>query len=227
MRKSVGFIPLRKGSKGIPGKNKKDLAGKPLYQWVLDEAIQSNLDEVFVFTDDEGIFNEVSQNYASTKVKALPRSQKSASDTASTEFAMIEFAKQIEYDFDIICLLQATSPLTTTKDINAALVKMENVEIDSLVSVVRTHRFIWNEDGTPQNYDIYNRPRRQDFNGLLIENGAIYCTMQSTLKSFSNRLGGNIELLEMKEESLMEIDSITDWKIIEQLLLIKNSNVKL
>ena len=58
MKKSVGFIPLRKGSKGIPGKNKKDLAGKPLYQWVLDEAIQSNLDEVFVFTDDEGIMHQ-------------------------------------------------------------------------------------------------------------------------------------------------------------------------
>ncbi|WP_341199534.1 acylneuraminate cytidylyltransferase family protein [Croceibacter atlanticus] len=222
MKKSVGFIPLRKGSKGIPGKNKKDLAGKPLYQWILDEAILSNLDEVFVFTDDEEIFNEVSQNYASQKVKALIRSAESASDTASTEFAMIEFANQIDYNFSTLCLLQATSPLTNTTAINNALSKMETEDIDSLVSVVRTHRFVWNEDGTSKNYDIFKRPRRQDFKGLLIENGAIYCTTISAFKNSKNRISGAIGLLEMNEDTLIEIDTLTDWVILEQLLLAKN-----
>ena len=56
---SIGIIPLRAGSKSIPGKNKKKLVGRPLYQWVLGEAIFSDLDEVIVFTDDEEILNQV------------------------------------------------------------------------------------------------------------------------------------------------------------------------
>ena len=124
-------------------------------------------------------------------------------------------------------MLQATSPLTTAQDINTSLLKMQSNTVDSLVSVVRTHCFIWGEDGKPQNYDIYDRPRRQDFKGLLIENGAIYCTTVNAIKTSKNRISGKIDLVEMQEDTLVEIDSLTDWAIIEQLLLTKNNNTKL
>ncbi len=222
MKQAVGFIPLRKGSKGIPGKNKKLLAGKPLFKWVLDEAVASNLERVYVYTDDDDIIYSITNNYKNTKVEVLRRSKESASDTASTEFAMIEFANQIDYNFNTLCLLQATSPLTNATAINKALSKMETEDIDSLVSVVRTHRFVWNEDGTSKNYDIFKRPRRQDFKGLLIENGAIYCTTKSAFRNSKNRISGAIGMLEMNEDTLIEIDILTDWVILEQLLLAKN-----
>src|SRR5690606_40255783 len=90
---------------------------------------------------------------------------------------------------------------------------------DSALTVVRTHRFIWNEDGSPANYDYLNRPRRQDFNGLLIENGAVYVAKADVLKQNRNRLGGKIAVVEMPEETLMEIDSMSDWGIVENLLI--------
>ncbi|EAZ96255.1 acylneuraminate cytidylyltransferase [Flavobacteria bacterium BAL38] len=217
--KKVAIIPLRKGSKGIPGKNKKKMLGRPLFSWVLGAAIFSDLDEVYVFTDDEEILNFISKEYHwTTKVKVLLRNDENANDTASTESAMLEFAEKINYDFDVLCLLQATSPLTTSQDINNALSQISTEGKTSALSVVKTHRFTWNADGTPQNYDVFNRPRRQDFAGLLMENGAVYATIKDAFLKSKNRVSETIGLVEMTEETLMEIDSLSDWTIIENLL---------
>jgi N-acylneuraminate cytidylyltransferase len=217
--KKVAIIPLRKGSKGIPGKNKKKMLGRPLFSWVLGAAIFSDLDKVYVFTDDEEILNFISKEYHWTsKVKGLLRNDENANDTASTESAMLEFAEKINHDFDVLCLLQATSPLTTSQDINNALSEISTEGKTAALSVVKTHRFTWNVDGTPQNYDVFNRPRRQDFAGLLMENGAVYATTKDAFLKSKNRVSETIGLVEMPEETLMEIDSLSDWTIIESLL---------
>lgn len=72
---------------------------------------------------------------------------------------------------------------------------------------------------TPQNYDVFNRPRRQDFEGLLIENGAVYCTTKNAFINSKNRISGHILPVHMPEDSLVEIDSMTDWLIVEELLV--------
>ncbi|KVV15883.1 3-deoxy-D-manno-octulosonate 8-phosphate phosphatase KdsC [Flavobacterium sp. TAB 87] len=195
------------------------MLGRPLFFWVLSEAIFSELDEVFVFTDDTDIIAFIQKEYQwSSKVKAVLRSSEHATDTASTESTMLEFATLVGYDFDVLCLLQATSPLTTAADINAALKIVSSDGNDSALSVVNTHRFTWNADGTSQNYDVFNRPRRQDFEGLLIENGAVYATSKAAFLNSKNRVSGKIGLVKMQEDSLVEIDSMTDWKIVEELL---------
>ncbi|MFB3389164.1 cytidylyltransferase domain-containing protein [Flavobacterium sp. LAR06] len=217
--KKTAIIPLRKNSKGIPGKNKKKMLGRPLFSWALTAAIFSELDEVYIFTDDEDIINYVNKEYFwSSKVKALLRNDENASDTASTESVLLEFTESLQNDFDILCLLQATSPMTTAQDINAALNEIIVNKKASALTVVNTHRFIWNSDGTPQNYDVFKRPRRQDFEGLLIENGAVYTTTKEAFLSSQNRVSGSIGLVKMPEESLVEIDSLADWEIVEGLL---------
>jgi YrbI family 3-deoxy-D-manno-octulosonate 8-phosphate phosphatase len=225
--KKIAVIPLRKGSKGILGKNKKKMVGRPLFSWVLTEAIFSDLDEVYVFTDDVEILDYIKKEYHWTsKVKGLLRNEHNANDTASTESAMIEFVEKVNLDFDILCLLQATSPLTLSIDINNVLNKVINGGFDSSLTVVKTHRFVWNNNGTPQNYDVFNRPRRQDFDGLLIENGAIYCTKKSSFLTSKNRVSGTIGIVEMPEESLIEIDSLSDWDIVENLLISRQKKLK-
>lgn len=224
--KKTAIIPLRKNSKGIPGKNKKKMLGRPLFSWVLTAAVFSELDEVYIFTDDQDIIDFVNREYHWTpKVKVLLRNDHNASDTASTESAMIEFAESIG-NFDILCLLQATSPLTTSQDINATLDEVLKNQKTSALTVVNTHRFIWNADGTPQNYDVFKRPRRQDFEGLLIENGAVYVTTKEAFKTSHNRVSGSIGLVKMPEESLVEIDSLTDWEIVENLLAERQKKTK-
>lgn len=217
--KSIGFIPLRRGSKGIVNKNRRKLAGRPLFTWVLGEAIRSELDEIVVFTDDENIFSYVKSEYQYTnKVRAIIRSDENAKDESTTESAMTEFADMINYDFDVLCLLQATSPLTKREDINNGLKKL--VEgFDSVLSVVNLKRFVWDENCKPLNYSFNLRPRRQEFEGMLIENGAIYLTTRINFQSNQNRLGGKIGMIEMRENSFFEIDSLTDWIVVENLLI--------
>jgi YrbI family 3-deoxy-D-manno-octulosonate 8-phosphate phosphatase len=218
--KKIGLIPLRKNSKGIPGKNKKKMVGRPLFTWVVTAAIFSELDEVYVFTDDQEIIDFVKREYHWTpKVKALLRVAENATDTASTESAMLEFSEKINHDYDIICLLQATSPFTEACDINAVLQQLVAQQKDSALTVVKTHRFTWNTDGTPQNYDFNQRPRRQDFEGLLVENGAVYASTKVDFLESKSRLSGAVGLVTMDENSYTEIDSPTDWLIVENLLM--------
>ena len=224
--KKIGFIPLRKGSKGINNKNKRKMVGRPLFTWVLGEAIFSNLDTIVVYTDDKEIINFVNREYKWTpKVKALLRSKKSASDSASTELAIFEFCESINYEFEVFCLLQATSPFTKREDVNACLAKLAS-KYDSALTVVNTHRFIWSKDGNPINYDPLKRPRRQDFDGLLVENGAVYATTKEALKKHQNRVGEKIAIVKMTEDSLLEIDTETDWIAVEQLLIERQKRAK-
>ncbi|QEC78072.1 acylneuraminate cytidylyltransferase [Mucilaginibacter ginsenosidivorax] len=217
--KTVAILPLRKGSKSIKNKNKKKLLGRPLYQWILGEAIHSNIDEIYVFTDDEEIIERVKSVYKWTdKVKTWLRSENSATDTASTESGMLELAEGINYDFDILCLLQATSPLLTKEDINKGMNKLVKEGYDSVLSAVNSKRFIWNEEGKSVNYDYRNRPRRQDFPGFLIENGALYLIKKESYLKENNRLYGKIGIVEMPEDTLVEIDEPADWVLIEQIL---------
>lgn len=226
--KKIGIIPLRKDSKGIPGKNKKKMIGRPLFSWVLTEAIFSNLDAVYVFTNDTEIISYIEREYYwSDKVFAMLRNEENANDTASTESTMMEFSAKINHEYAVLCLLQATSPLTLSADINKVLNKITVENFDSALTVVKTHRFTWNMDGTPQNYDVFNRPRRQDFEGLLIENGAIYATKKELFLHSKNRVSGAIGLVEMSEETLMEIDSLYDWSIVENLLIERQKAMKI
>ena len=224
--KKIGFIPLRKGSKGIPNKNKRKMVGRPLFTWVLGEAIFSELDEVIVYTDDQDIIDFIGKEYQwTTKVKAQLRSAESASDTASTEMAMLEYCESIDYNFDVFCLLQATSPFTKRENINACLEKV-NGDYDSALTVVNTHRFLWNDNGEALNYNPHSRPRRQDFDGLLIENGAVYTTTKAALKKHKNRIGEKTAVVKMPEDSLLEIDTETDWVAVEQLLIERQKRAK-
>ncbi|TGV04426.1 acylneuraminate cytidylyltransferase [Flavivirga rizhaonensis] len=225
MRK-IGFIPLRKGSKGILNKNKRKMVGRPLFTWVLGEAIFSELDEVFVYTDDETIIEFINKEYYWTnKIKALLRSKESANDTASTESAILEFCETTNYNFDVFCLLQATSPFTKKDDINNCLKEIGN-DFDSALTVVKTHRFLWDESGNPINYNPLERPRRQDFEGLLIENGAVYVVTKNALKKHKNRLGENTAIVKMPEDSLLEIDTESDWVAVESLLIERQKRYK-
>lgn len=217
--KKIAIIPLRAGSKGIPGKNKKKLLGKPLFSWTLGEAIFSDLDKIYIFTDDKDIAYMVKENYFWTdKVEIMIRSKESATDTASTEIGMKELAEKLNYNFDILCLLQATSPLTSKEDINNCLYKIIKEKYDSAVTVVNTMRFLWSENGKSINYDFRNRPRRQEFSGILVENGAVYVTTKQQFLESGIRIGGNVAVVKMHEDTLTEIDEIEDWIIMENLL---------
>jgi N-acylneuraminate cytidylyltransferase len=217
--KTIAFIPARGGSKSIPYKNIKLLCGKPLIYWSISALEKvDNIDEIVVATDSDKI-EEMVLSFEFHKVKVYRRLAENANDSATTESVMLEYIEKNNIqDDDIFILVQATSPLTETRHFLEALELCDKGKYDSLLTCVRNRRFFWNEDGTSNNYDYLNRPRRQNFNGQLMENGAFYINTVKNIKRTKNRLSGNICIYEMPEHTGIEIDEPDDWIVIEELM---------
>lgn len=224
---NVAFIPVRGGSKSIPLKNIKHIGGRPLVYWTVKAACECKyIDKVYIATDSDKIketvesFKNGFEKEVFSKACVIGRSAESASDTASTEFAMLEFSDN--YEFDNIVLIQATSPLLVSDDLNKGFEAFYEEGTDSVLSVVLQKRFHWGNDSQgfahPTNYDVFNRPRRQEFDGYFVENGAFYITSKKDLLKSQNRVSGNIKVVEMNEDTFFEIDEPSDWVIIEALM---------
>lgn len=222
--KTIAFIPVRGGSKSIPLKNIKDFCGKPLVCWNI-EALEacSSVDEIIVATDSDIIEKTVlSRHY--TKVHVYRRSEENANDTASTESVMLEYINAAKLTDETFVLVQATSPLTETKHFEEALQMYHTGVYDSILTCVKNFRFFWNADGTSKNYDYRNRPRRQNFDGMYMENGAFYINSVQNIKRDKNRLSGKIGIYEMPEYTGTEIDEPTDWTILESIMRSKRKS---
>lgn len=218
--KTIAFIPVRGGSKSIPLKNIKPFCDKPLVCWNI-EALEacSLVDEIIVATDSDEIEQVVtSRSYRKTRV--YRRSEENACDTASTESVMLEYIHYANFASDtLFMLVQATSPLTQAIHFTEALQKYASGQYDSMLTCVRNKRFFWNADGTSLNYDYRHRPRRQEFDGMLMENGAFYINTVGNIIQSGNRLSGKIGIYEMPEYTAFEIDEPDDWQIMENLML--------
>lgn len=221
----TAFIPVRAGSKSIKLKNIRSIAGKPLVYWTIEAACACEaIHKVYISTDGAIIrqcVEDQQPNFSHPeKIHFVDRDPATATDTASTESAMIDFASKV--DFEHIILIQATSPLLTAQDLLAGIQTYEDGKYDSVLSVVRQKRFCWIDDGAggfrPTNYDFNHRPRRQEFEGYLVENGAFYITSAQAFYRSNCRLSGRIGICEMPESTYYEIDEPADWIIIEHLL---------
>ena len=217
---NVAFIPVRGGSTSIPLKNIKPICGKPLVYWTaLAASKASSIDAVFISTDSSQI-KECVESFNLPKVQVINRSPETATNTASSESALLEFADN--YEFNNVAFIQATSPLLTRVDIDEAFQIFNCPDCDSVLSVVEDKHFYWQQDengiAKELNYDVFNRPRRQDFEGCFQENGALYITSKLNLLESQNRVSGKIKLYVMPEETAYEIDEPHDWVIIERLL---------
>jgi YrbI family 3-deoxy-D-manno-octulosonate 8-phosphate phosphatase len=219
-KKTLAFIPVRGGSKSIPLKNIKDFCGKPLVYWSL-LAIENCalVNEIVVATDSDEI-KVVVQSFGFKKVSVYRRHPQNANDTASTESVMFEYIEATPSlaPTDVFVLVQATSPLTETVHFTEALSRYESENLDSMLSCVPIKRFFWNANGTPQNYDFYNRPRRQDFDGTLMENGAFYIHTVGGIMKHRCRLGDKVGVYEMPEHTAVELDEPHDWLVAEAVM---------
>jgi YrbI family 3-deoxy-D-manno-octulosonate 8-phosphate phosphatase len=215
MKSVVAFIPIRSGSKSIPRKNMKMIAGKPLTQWIIDASKESkHIGEVYVASDNPNFSQSLKD------CVHIGRSAITATDTAPSESALLEFVFSRQPD-EIIVFLQATSPLISAQEIDKGIEMVLNKEYDSVLSVVEQRRFIWtNIDGKAEsNYDIAARPRRQEFDGHLVENGGFYISKAKDILNSRCRISGKIGTVKCSDETYFEIDEPSDWIIAENLLL--------
>lgn len=219
MGKIIAFIPVRGGSKSIPKKNIKLFCGKPLVYWTLAALHQTQSVNAIVVATDSDEIEETVKAFNFSNVNVYRRQPQNATDSASTESVMLEYLEASKCDENaVFMLVQATSPLTESKHFAEAIELFKRGEMDSLLTCVRVLRFFWQEDGSPLNYDYTKRPRRQDFNGTLMENGAFYLNTVKNILHHKNRLSGKIGIYEMPVYTATEIDEPDDWAELEKLM---------
>jgi len=207
----LAIIPDRGGSKGIPRKNIKYIAGKPLIAYTIESAFHSQkITRVVVSTDDVEIAS-VANNYY---VEVVKRPLKITGDTASSESALIhtiEYLRENEgYEADIVVFLQCTTPLTLAEDIDGTDDLLLKKNADSALAVAPFHYFLWeknkNGDAVGINHDKRKRALRQECGQQFIETGAVYVMHTTGFMKTKHRFYRKTVMYIIPEERCLEID---------------------
>uniref|UniRef100_A0A8C8FWV6 N-acylneuraminate cytidylyltransferase n=1 Tax=Oncorhynchus tshawytscha TaxID=74940 RepID=A0A8C8FWV6_ONCTS len=201
--------------------NIKMLAGVPLIGWVLRAAVDSKqFDSVWVSTDHDDI-EKVAKAWGAQVHRRSPEVSKDSSSSLDT---IQEFAR-LNPEVDVICHIQATSPCLHPFHLKEALEMITKQGFTSVFSVVRRHHFRWQEvkkGGSvatqPLNLNPSNRPRRQDWDGELCENGSFYFSTRALIEEGVLQ-GGKWAYYEMLPEYSVDIDVDIDWPVAEQRVL--------
>jgi N-acylneuraminate cytidylyltransferase len=229
-QKIICVIPARGGSKGIPRKNIRHLAGRPLIAYTIEHARSTpNIDRVFVSTDDE----ELADVSRKCGAGVIWRPAEISGDTATSESALLHalnyFQESEHYEPSLVVFLQATSPIRRPYDIKNAIETLQREEADSLFSACPLHGFAWRKENgrlSSLSYDYRSRLRRQDAPEDLVENGSIYIFKPWVLRNYGNRLGGKIVAYLMDPLCSFQIDEPKDLKLIESIMVAQNAKRK-
>jgi N-acylneuraminate cytidylyltransferase/CMP-N,N'-diacetyllegionaminic acid synthase len=227
----LAIIPARGGSKGLPRKNVKMICGKPLIAWTIEAGLKSKyLDEVMVSTDYRNIA-DVAKEFGANIPFLRPHYL--ANDTA-TSFKVIEhtidfYRKELNQEFDYVVLLEPTSPLRVTDDIDTAIEMLMNSTAESIVGICRT------EDQNPAFLTHKNKNnfiscyeekeikvlRRQDISDVYFFEGTIYISEKNALlkkKTFYHNKTIGYEVPKYKS---LEIDDIYDFVMVDAIMQYK------
>lgn len=225
----LALIPARGGSKGLPRKNILPLAGKPLIAWTIEQALESKyIDKVVVSTEDKEI-SDISKKYGAEVPFIRP--EELASDEAKTMDVIIHALNWFENrgeHFDILVLLEPTSPLRDANDIDCCITTLlENVKAKAVVSVtklegshpefnviINEENFIRKADGSSD----FKVLRRQELDDIYYFEGSVYVSYVDTLKKFKSFYHELTMPYIVPRYKAFEVDELCDLICIEALI---------
>jgi CMP-N,N'-diacetyllegionaminic acid synthase len=226
-KKILAIVPARAGSKGLPGKNVKSLLGKPLVGWSIDAGKNSKyIDDLIVSTDSEEIASQSREFGAEVP---FIRPSEFSTDTASSIDVIlhsVDWLAEHKRNYEIVVLLEPTSPLRETVDIDQAIELMHEHSATSVVSICCTESmhpmfmFHLNSNGilSPFSGNHPNNLRRQDINPIYFIDGTIYCSSIETLKFnrgfYHEKTYGYV----VPKWKSLEIDDDDDFVMVEALM---------
>ena len=225
----LAIIPARGGSKGLPGKNIKEICNKPLIAWSIEAGLKSKyLDEVSVSTDYESIAN-ISKEYGANVPFLRPENL--ASDTATSfdavKYSIDYYKNELGKEFDYIVLLEPTSPLREDSDIDNMIEKLiENKEkFDSIISMgeVHEHPSIMKKIVNTNSLDNYCqelelKSRRQDNDVAYFPYGVAYMVKIDSFLEEETFYTSRNTFFEIKRYQCYEMDDMYDFLAIENIM---------
>jgi CMP-N,N'-diacetyllegionaminic acid synthase len=212
----LALMPARGGSKGIPRKNLLTVQGRPLMAWTVDAALNSELIDTFVVSSDDDEIIEAAKSLGCTNI--IKRPGFLATDSADSVDVVLH-ALEVFPSYDIVVLLQPTSPLRLTSDIEGAIQLMISRNAPSCVSVCQADlspywMFSVSEDDRMSSFlPIDSMPsRRQDLPATFVPNGAVYVARSSWLRDSKSFFGEGAVAYKMPHERSLDIDTIADFE---------------
>ena len=211
-KRILAFIPARSGSKRLPQKNKKLLKNKPLFMWTINEAMKSKyLDKLIVSTDDKEIGNKTKKIKSILTVK---RKKVLANDKTQVEKVVHDYLSNNILNYELVCVLQPTSPLRKAKDIDDAiksLVKSKHRSLISVCGVTKKSKFIVGVQNGLIEKKIKN-------NNKFKLNGAIYLSYIHYFIKYKTFFSNKTIAFKMPKSRSIDIDTDNDFKKIEKFL---------
>ncbi len=237
-KKVLAVILARKGSKGIPGKNYRDILGKPLFIWSVQAALESKYIDKIVISSNcpncklayyKCLVEKTIDTNDMTKqgrVEWIDRPDEISDDLSKNEEALIHTMDYLGSDkFDVVINLQVTSPCRLERLVDRCIEEYHEGGYDSLLTGSLTTPFLWRKKDNKWIYNIdyndcCNRKMRQQFSEeemLLHDNGNLYLTNSKILLDRECRIGYNPCIYETTGLNNLQIDEEFDFKLIENM----------
>lgn len=221
----IALIPARKGSKGLPDKNILDFVGKPLLAWSIESARRSKYVDTVLLSTDSPLFAEIGLRFGAMVPFIRPEN---ISGDFSTTIEVIDHAvdflvNNLSETYDLIVLLEPTSPLRTSEDIDNSLEKLISTPgATSLVSIGKaetqdlTLQFKLSNDNfiqLPQKTAVFNHNRRQDLPANFFLDGCIYISKINTLLEKKTFVHEQTVTSQLPKWKIIEIDDEYDYQM--------------
>ena len=208
-KKILAITPARGGSKGIPYKNIRQVAGKPLIEWTINKALESKLIDRYVVSTED---TEISKIAFDCGAEVIQRPIELAQDTTPTLPVLIHALNYMSPRFypNIVVLLQATSPIRKGGLIDYCINQFVESKKDFLVTGYISKDIPFNKQAESL--------RRQDIEGFFCTDGNIYISKASIIRN-GNFIGNSIEYIQLTEEENVDINTMFDLWLAEKVLL--------
>jgi len=215
--KIAALVPMRHHSQRVPGKNYRPLAGKPLFQHIL-ETLQAvpEIDTVIVDTDSEPVMDGVRRLFPNVKLIARPEHLR-ADDVPMNDILLYDTA-QVQADFYL--QTHSTNPLLKAETISRGIQTFfTNLPIyDSLFSVTRLQTRLYWQDGRAINHNPLELIQTQDLPPVYEENSCIYLFTRENLERKKHRIGDSPLMFEIDADEAWDIDEELDFEITDFLM---------
>lgn len=211
----IAVIPIKKNSERIPGKNFRIFAGRPLYEYIIENAIKAKMfDDIFIDTDSTEIIN-FSRALGCTIIERpneLTLNSVNGNDLLNYELPFLG-------EFDFVFQLFATAPLLSSSSISRAvsLLADQNNGYDSCFTVTEEIGWFW-FNSLPVNYRTSILPRSQDAPTLVKESTGLYGISKTSLIKYRSRIGAKPLLVKIPKQEALDIDDEFDFKYAEQAM---------